>query len=562
MNKVLLTFALIIIGHLSNAQNQYWHTILSENEHLKFISSVQILDNDTIVFTASSDGVRHLYSFSIVSNQLNQINTVGTRGAPRDLVFYNNEIYFLTLIQGAGFHRLWKTDGTASGTSQVSDITFISHGSNQPSLYVHQNTLFGTGDDNAVIEFKDGILTRHSEPFFRPSINQMCVFGAQDFIVSSLSVNPMLLHVNGSIRTELTSLIPQGFRVINFEQTGNDCFINFKLRDEEYSPRGVLKVSQSGATKLFREDEFEFQVNILQIFIHKDQKYAFTRDNNITSFVQLGDDESITSTIFSDDTGAFTEYTSTANMLYLNYKNSTINQNTHYTYDSENNSLTQFQTGSNLSLPSIHTTTQSDFFVNRPASRRYLSAFQINTLNESSPLTQLESNGFGFNGIITSNYFNATYFFLTDQSSGLKSIFSLNTKPKIDTLLNGIWHDPTLENQGLFIRQGNRFNGSRYIFSTIYTYLEGKPLWLAGVADYSPDQDTITINLTDYKGGSFLEPDPQPTQSIFGTLTIEPTTCHELRALVSSESQEFELNLIRIDNTSFDKYCLQAIDNN
>jgi hypothetical protein len=75
-----------------------------------------------------------------------------------------------------------------------------------------------------------------------------------------------------------------------------------------------------------------------------------------------------------------------------------------------------------------------------------------------------------------------------------------------------------------------------------------------------PNQDAIAINLTEFRGTGFLQLVEEPIQTTFGSLEIKPTGCDELQATVLHNNETTELNLSRIDNTTYDKYCLKQID--
>ncbi len=553
MNKILIV---LFICCSFNAQSKYWNQMFSESDELKFFFELTLLPNDRLVFIARSENLPGLFSFDIQSNQLTQIFTADTNGSLNNMIQLGDALYFLSRRNEESYFRLWKTDGTMPGTSQVSDVKFNNLG-NERALSAYDNSLFGLSNDGAILEFDGEELTAHNIQSYRPLLSDMCVFGQQNFIIADLSGDTQVFRINGSITTDLTSLFPQDFIIQSFEGIDSDCYINFSEGDEDSSPLGILKISQSGEIKLFRENEGE--INTLQVFQHNNQRFALINENNTNTLVKLAEDDSVIENILSLGVGRFTEYASTTSLLYLNFRNQTILRNELYTVDSEL-LAERIQTGTRLKLPQFKPSLDADISVDRPLNRRNADNFDINILSHNGLESTFKSSGFDHLDSITSKTTNDKYFFLRNRETGLKSVFGLVDQPKIDTLLNGIWDDPELQNQGLFIKQGNRFNGSKYILATIYTYRDEKPLWLAGVKDFTANQDSIEINLTDYRGTGFLELVEEPIQTAFGKVQIELMNCDQLQATVLHNNQTFKLNLNRIDNTTFKKYCLEQID--
>ena len=139
-------------------------------------------------------------------------------------------------------------------------------------------------------------------------------------------------------------------------------------------------------------------------------------------------------------------------------------------------------------------------------------------------------------------------------------MFSLNDKPKVGPSLNGIWHDPSLKNQGLFIKQGKRNNSSNYVSVTMYTYKDGQPFWVAGNVDYFPGQASIEIDLFDFQGAEFLELINGPERNSFGSIIITPTSCDSIQLQLTQAGSVNEFNFNRINNTTYKKYCLEVVN--
>jgi hypothetical protein len=145
---------------------------------------------------------------------------------------------------------------------------------------------------------------------------------------------------------------------------------------------------------------------------------------------------------------------------------------------------------------------------------------------------------------------------LHDDKTGKSNIYSYNDQPMLNDLINGIWHEPDIINQGLVIQKGRRQNGSEYVFTTFYTFDQGEPLWLAGVSDLLPEQQQLEITLYQYDGPQLFQYDVTPDRTVFGRLTLEMETCDQLKATISSDDYNQSINLYRIDDTTYKHLCV------
>ncbi len=135
------------------------------------------------------------------------------------------------------------------------------------------------------------------------------------------------------------------------------------------------------------------------------------------------------------------------------------------------------------------------------------------------------------------------------------TLFEVEDTPSIGPSIDGSWIDPNLKNQGLMLRTGERQDGSEYLIATVYTFQNGHPFWLAGVANIEPLMKTISVEMFSFDGIDFFEPEIQPEQSAFGRLTLEMTACHTLDMVLIGENTSEVHTLLRVDDVKATKYC-------
>jgi hypothetical protein len=190
----------------------------------------------------------------------------------------------------------------------------------------------------------------------------------------------------------------------------------------------------------------------------------------------------------------------------------------------------------------------------------------IQRINADNQVLITSINDHQFLGLISNSNSADFYLKLHDDNTGKSNIYSYNDQPRLNDLINGIWHEPDIINQGLVIQKGRRQNGSEYVFTTFYTFDQGEPLWLAGVSDLLPEQQQLEITLHKYEGIQLFEYNNTPNSEVFGQLNIEMKTCNRIYATFNSEPYNLSFNLYRIDDKSFDYLCNQftpmSIDSN
>jgi hypothetical protein len=204
--------------------------------------------------------------------------------------------------------------------------------------------------------------------------------------------------------------------------------------------------------------------------------------------------------------------------------------------------------GLNQSIPTAYPTADGEFFAFSSVS----TYSEIIDQNNSNPLVITDSF---VSEVITNQQSTEVFLKLTDRSSQKQSIVKVADIPDINDSTAGIWHDPSIKNQGLVINKGQRTDGSDYLFVSVYTQQNGQPLWLAGVSNIELPQQEITIQLTRYEGAGFFE-HTIPTESVWGNVTLKMTGCNAIQATFDAVIGGVTvIDLQRIENTLFNHLC-------
>lgn len=557
MNKL---WVLVFIFYSLIAQSETWNHVLSEHSGLQFTPDfpqpmLPLNLDGKLIFKGNSRGNEGLWSYDTLTNELNDLVQPQSNLIVSGLLKHNDNAYFLIRqADQSQYFQLWKTNGTREETLQVSDVDIFGYGGSEP-LIVNEGILFTRGPNGIVYEIKNDQVTTHSLQLDDVFLNIMCVFGDNDFITYDYFDNRQVVRVQGATSSFLNDSLPSGFRVTKMVDINNDCYIHYTIGFDFNGPFGILKVSQDGDTQLFSE-----QVGldkVYEVFSHKGKKLAFRNnqdENNSSSLITLSEDDSVLAAELTLDNGSFSEYISTKNDLMINFVEQTTGVFSHYFIDDAFN-LTLVRAEKHLTLPHYLPSESSEILVydnqDTPGN------FDLISINQNGIKTSFQSKEFDFIEGVSSSDGDGLYFILRERETGTVSFYSMDELPNIGQSLTGAWFDPALKNQGLVIRQGVRNLGSTYIFATLYTYRNGQPLWLAGDANYLPGQASVQINLFDFQGTNFLELVEEPSRNEFGTITITPNGCNSLHVNLINNDSNFDFNFVRIDNTVYQKYCLE-----
>jgi hypothetical protein len=167
--------------------------------------------------------------------------------------------------------------------------------------------------------------------------------------------------------------------------------------------------------------------------------------------------------------------------------------------------------------------------------------------------------GFNNYAIKGKNKLGEFFVIANDLINQRKQIFLLTEENYISPHLDGLWNNKDWSHQGLSIQTGTRQDSSTYLFASLLTFRDGYPLWLAGVSDINPLQESVELELYEYEGSSFLS-DHEEFESLkfnFGKLKITPQTCNSIHLeLEMKHSKELmSLPMQRIQNKEIDAIC-------
>lgn len=158
------------------------------------------------------------------------------------------------------------------------------------------------------------------------------------------------------------------------------------------------------------------------------------------------------------------------------------------------------------------------------------------------------------------------YIYGLNKFTNKKNIYVLSKTSLVSHQLGGLWNSPDWMSQGLSIHTGTRKDQSEYLFVSFYLYKNGLPFWVAGLSDMNAGEESVSFDLFEYTGTSFLPNDNglDEQRLPFGQLKITPKTCHTLsiEIQIEGENNSVELEMNRIVNTQIDNLCADTISEN
>ncbi len=555
MNK--LCILLLIMGSYC-VHSKSWNEVFSESNNLQFDQQAPVLINNKIIFKTNTANVPGLFSYDLETNQKSNLIPPDVDYELNDVIQLGDAVYFLIKrFTAQPYFQLWKTDGDLYNTRKVSDLEFRT-GNFSPSLVVYGNTLFAQGDNGAILEIQNDQIFSHQVQMYDPYLSHMCVFKEQDFILFDVYNSNKVVRISRGVVTDMTDSFPAGFFLRSAVKINDDCYFNYTVDENRLQSKNILKISEAGQITSFRES------NILNkyysILEHNNKKYAFRDDtvDDASFIVQLAEDDLSELNEFKLTGTSPTNTISTKGLIFLQDYVYQTSRSTQYLLNGQLNLIEKTTVPWETEKPQVQRLMNSDNLV---YSFEYsLNKFSLKEISNGDSYSELYSQGFEFINAVSSDTSDQPYFVLKNRETGIKSVFTLDNEPQIGTPLNGIWHDPELINQGLFIKQGIRQNSTSYISITMYTYQNGQPFWLAGNRDFSPGQTSLEIDLFDYRGTEFLELVEEPERNAFGSIEITPLSCDKIHLQLTHEGAVTEFDFSRINNTSYDKYCLETND--
>src|SRR5690606_10613741 len=352
----------------------------------------------------------------------------------------------------------------------------------------------------------------------------------------------------GSDSVDYTDELPKGFRlddnrVWQYEDT---CFYHI---DDYPSAGDILAIPEQGDYYFLGDKLGYSEVNYLTRI--KDHYYLMAKDENRDNYiVKLSSDLSTVVEQVEFDFYEIVRLTVSDDYL-IAYTHSGGSASppawkTGY-YDKDLNQISGLG-GPFTDVPEIYPRDGGETVV----IKHYTNGLNLKTLTtditNQSPALDLNQNE--LINVITDEDKTKTYALIRDIRSGQSSIKTLAAVVDMGSLSVGNWYDPDFKNQGLSIVEGQRNDGSHYLFVTIYIFRDGQPLWLAGTENINAPQKELTIMVGEYDGIGLFEPDTIPNETLFGEVLLQMTSCNQMAMTVTTaDLQVFNIDLQRMENS-------------
>jgi ELWxxDGT repeat protein len=547
--KTLLKLLCLLVS--TSLWAQVWSPVFVEPDEVRFGFREPIITDKFIIFENRTDEFTYgIWSHDINTGETQLLSPEVSPTYRRGMVYSDGWVYFL-YNEGAG-SQLWQTDGTTEGTARVSDMTFIPV--SYDALAVHDGSVFLFNSDQRLVEYDGNQLISHGPVSTRnPDLDNICRFADQELLVLFGDDNHNLLKIGQQGVEDLSDYLPQRAQVSDVVSIDGHCYVHFTLGGNINDLPAVLRVSADGEAQFLTPlDDPNPIVRVLQ---HQGQKYGFINvyDNGfrLTKLVTLTDEDEQRYVVVGFVGSAYVSHQTLPHQLFLELRGVALGDRSLYAMDDVEQIREldeQYSSGRSF----ISGGQQSSAYIPEP--ERYSDAFDVKLFG-SDGSRQLTATGFIPSGIYHQSGGDQAYYLLSHRKTGQQGIYVLSDEAVVSPALSGLWYDPALENQGLFLKPGTRADGSQYVSVTLYTFRNGEPLWLAGNTDYLPGQSALSLQVFEFQGGDFLSEDQPPQAALFGTLTISPQACDELTAVITGEATH-ALHLQRFQNSLTDRYCL------
>ncbi len=163
----------------------------------------------------------------------------------------------------------------------------------------------------------------------------------------------------------------------------------------------------------------------------------------------------------------------------------------------------------------------------------------------------------GFRGYDLDVSVNGQHAYLSGRSQDNNAlvIHQLVSDPDIAEYTAGMWFDESRQNQGISINHGKRVDQSEYLFITVYTYADGQPVWFAAMVEIEPNMRSAEVPLFQFSGLNMWQQNMPAEQLRIGTLALKHHGCDQLNVsfTVGGGSQEFMVR--RMHNVNFQNQC-------
>lgn len=575
MNYIYKTYCLLLIcllfSDLAKSQSKSINLLLAESESLEFGSLGAVLVNDYLVFERNLAGVKSIWSYNTNTNELTSLNLTDATS----LTSFRD--YAVITATTNEVDSVYISDGTQAGSSVlVNGSPYIQV--TEHALYVFLDGFWGSTlyrfDGHNLIEF--GLA---GSIIFQTYKNQnICEPDSERFSVQIITRNFQGGITGGQIRGNYTlnnNSTPgfggqEGYHQYQVDNLLGKCFFSVTQLPyagfEQYSLSLLVHDPDSRVTTNYNGNEF---VKNLSSFTQLDnQLYAVETVYDEAFFkihqldpetlesiaaVELSVPNGITTPSFSlpvlASTGDALLFSHDGLLLFdkdlnpLPLNQSIFNSPFNITQEFD---IYQFQEFTMLA--NKHIQPSDNGLVKQYPELAYFSNQRFNARFNSTQQIRLDHLNVNLSNqevILTAYDFNT-------QKLGH---YQINNQPKISQQINGNWYNNELNSQGFSISKGVRQDRSEYVFLTAYLFRDGQPLWLAGNVNLNNNSDTLTLDLYEFDGPQLFEPNQTANRSFFGQVELELISCHNLRAVIETDGQTYQLLLNRADNIYYKDWC-------
>jgi len=514
------------------------------------IDQEPLLFNDQIIFVTEKDDSHSLWAYDLSSYNYIDLHTFEQKIIGK---FYTigNHFFFKERYEPS---QIWQSDGTVSGTKPVSGL-FVG----RTNLHQQDNILFnkGNGFSTQLMIFFDGSTIKYYESPSYPLDQSVCTFNVNDVVIPSLqtpSSNRIdLIRYKNNSQTDYTSTLTQSVETFfNYTWFYDDtCFIYLYGQDL----RDIMVIPEQGDHYFLGEQLGLSEVNYLTRF--KNHYYLMGDDENgddqifkisldLNTIINQAEFDTFGIDLLKPSVDYLIAYTHTGGNA------SPPAWKTVY-FDEELNEIPELG-GPFTYVPKIKAKNDGEVVVYTDYSGQI--ELKTLTLDITDTSSGLVLNGNALSDIITNENSSQTFVLLQDLESNQSSIKKLDATPDIGSLSVGNWFDPDYQSQGVSIVEGERDDGSRYLFVTLYLFQDGQPLWLAGTSNISFPQPALDIELGAYSGPGLWQADTPATVEKFADMTLSMSSCHRMMlAMETEDGQFFNLELQRMVNKNIDPLC-------
>ncbi len=546
-----LMAAILVLLATSPANSQFLNQINSPSEEGIYAFKA-VLTETKLLYITEKNEADNLWSMDLTSKIKEPLFSLSENRIDWPLINLNNQIYFrMGLENRTPF--LWRTDGTPENTRQVSETKLTG------DIKVRNGRLFSMNSQRKLVQLRNDELINYDINV--PGFFAVCAFDENHFVVQTQNQSgddySLTRYDNGKI-TEVYNYSTTVLYQTSSNKFDDSCYFTIanSFFNQDELPPTIISIPEQGEANEF--STASDLPTVAGLFSHQDRLYAIAgNDNNYDSIYRLTTDlTGYDATVTLDGVTEFSFAYSTNHLITSYVKPNDADFATAFVFlDADLNTVPSYPSSafSAASFFGHSEATVSDVIVGfNEGSVDTI----IQSISPSNEVSVISIKNHRFRGVISNPNLSQFYLLLNNRNLGYSNIYSLNEKPVLNDLINGTWHDPDIINQGLVVQKGRRSNGSEYVFTTLYTFDQGEPLWLAGVSDLKAEQLQLEITLYQYDGPQLFQYGVTPNREVFGQLTLELETCDQLKITINSDDYNQSLSLLRIDDTSYKHLCV------